>query len=167
MKRTLALTVVAVALAVVPVAFGADTSTLGVTVGPEASFTAMAASPSLTHSGTNFAAFGGTTTFTFKMRTTQTTGEGHISVAVAAFSGSSGLVIATDLAFTSTSASGTAYSSSAAADSTTAGPVADFGADAHSADAGDAGSVIWTLADRPAVKVGSYTAVATFTISAT
>jgi hypothetical protein len=42
-----------------------------------------------------------------------------------------------------------------------------FGADAHSADTGDAGSTDWSLLDKPSVKTGSYDSTATYTISAT
>jgi hypothetical protein len=45
--------------------------------------------------------------------------------------------------------------------------VATFGANTHSAGAGTTGnSVAWTLLNDPAYPTGSYTAVATFTISA-
>jgi hypothetical protein len=42
-----------------------------------------------------------------------------------------------------------------------------FGADAHSADAGDSGTTVWTLADMPSIKTGAYSSTATYTISAT
>jgi hypothetical protein len=47
--------------------------------------------------------------------------------------------------------------------------VVTFGADAHStggASASDAGSVTWSLTNDPVYKTGTYTATATFTISA-
>jgi hypothetical protein len=152
------------ALTIVPLAF-ADDSTLGVDVGPEATFAAVDATTTLTKADTTFLAFGGTTNFTYKIRTSQSTGTGSITVKVTAFS--SGGPAISDLSFTCTSpTSGTACSSTAA-NTVTAQPVVTFGADAHSADTGDAGSAVWSLADRTAVKTGSYTSTATFTISAT
>jgi len=52
-----------------------------------------------------------------------------------------------------TQCSGTVNSSTAAATS-----VATFGADAHSASAGNAGSVAWSLTDDPTYKTGAYSA---------
>jgi hypothetical protein len=45
--------------------------------------------------------------------------------------------------------------------------VGTFGAAAHSAVAGNSGSVAWTLTDDPAYGTGTYAATVTFTISAT
>jgi hypothetical protein len=167
MKRNLLLTVVA-ALAITPVAFGADASTLGVTVGPEASFTAVDATTTLTKGDTTFGAFVGTTNFTYKIRTTTSGGAGSITVGVTTFSGPALGPLVADLAYTcSGAASGTPCATSTAASTGTATSVAVFAADAHSADAGDAGATAWALADKPTARTGAYTSTATYTISAT
>jgi hypothetical protein len=44
--------------------------------------------------------------------------------------------------------------------------VATFGSNARSAQAGDGGSVTWTLTNDPQYRVNNYSATATFTISA-
>jgi hypothetical protein len=163
-KRNVLVVITISALASVSAAFGADTSALSVTVAPEASFASVSAA-ALTKADTAFGDYSGTTSFTYKIRTSQTTGTGSITVAVVAFTGTGAPAVA-DLAYTCTAASGTPCASSTAA-STTATSVATFGADAHSADAGDAGTAAWTLVDRPQVKTGSYSSTATFTISAT
>ncbi|HUS05787.1 MAG TPA: hypothetical protein VMZ52_05815 [Bryobacteraceae bacterium] len=165
MKRTLLLSIATAALAIVPAAF-AETSTLGVTVAPEASFTTVAASTSLSKSDTTFGAYSGTTTFSYKIRSTQTTGTGSIAVQVSTF-GTGGPAVS-DLAYTCTApSSGTPCSSSTAASTAAATSIVGFGADAHSADSGDSGTAVWTLQDRTAIKTGDYTSTATFTISAT
>jgi len=156
------------ALAVAPLAFAAGdpnattTSILGVTVGPEASFTVIDPNTALTKSDTSFAAFGGTTNFTYKIRTAEA-GSGSITVAVTAF-GAGGPVLA-DLAYTCTATVGSGCSASTGA-STTATSVVIFGSGVHSADAGSTGTAAWTLADRPTTKTGSYSSTATFTIAA-
>ena len=65
------------------------------------------------------------------------------------------------------SAPGSACSGSQTASTTVATPVATFGADAHSAAAGNSASVDWTLTNDPVYKAGTYSATVTFTISAT
>ena len=163
-KRNLFTVIATAALAIVP-AFCDDTSALSVTVGPEATFASAFSATSLTAADTKFGGFGGTTSFTYKIRTSQTTGTGSIAVQVSTF-GTGGPAVA-DLAYTCTSpTSGTPCSSSTAASTSTATSVVTFGADAHSADEGDAGTAVWTLADRTGIKTGSYSSTATFTISA-
>jgi len=153
------------ALAILPSAFGADTSALNITVGPEATFASAFSATSLTAADTKFGGFSGTTNFNYKIRTTQGSGTGSITVQVTAF-GSDGPAVS-DLSYTCTApSSGTPCSSSTPASSATATSIVTFGADAHSADAGDSGSAVWSLVDRPQVKTGSYTSTATFTISA-
>ena len=168
MKRTLKLAVGIAALSAAPAVFAATdsgTTDLQVTVGPEASFTVGSGTTTLTASDTKFGGYAGTTSFTYKIRTTQSGGTGSIVVQVTTF-GAGGPAVA-DLAYTCTAASGTACGSSTAASTTSGTSVVTFGADAHSADAGDAGSTAWALADKPSVKTGSYTSTATYTISAT
>ena len=165
MKRALALRFAVAALALVPAAFG-ETSALSVTVGAEASFSAIDATPTLTHSGTNFASFTGTTNFSYKLRTTLSGGTGSITVAVAAFSGA-GAPSLSDLSFACTDAIALGAPCESTVASTSAQPVITFGTDKHSADLGNAGTADWTLVDQPTTKTGLHTAVATFTISAT
>ena len=169
MKRITIFALAVTVLAVAPMAIAADTaakdSTLGVTVGPEASFTAVDTTTALTKSDTVFGAYGGTTNFTYKIRTTKVGGTGTITVMVTTF-GTGGPAVA-DLSFVNTApTSGTPVTTSAVASTTVAGAVVGFGADAHSADAGDSGTTVWTLADRTGIKTGDYSSTATFTIAA-
>jgi hypothetical protein len=151
-------------LAIAPMAFGND-CTVGVTVGPEATFTAVDATTSLTKGDSTFGAYGGTTNFTYKIRTTKSGGTGSITVLVTSF-GTGGPAVS-DLAYTCTSpTSGTACASSTAASTVTASPVVTFGADAHSTDTGDSGTAVWTLADRTGIQTGTYSSTATFTVAA-
>ena len=166
MKRNILLTAAAAALAFAPAAFG-DDSTMSVAVGPEATFTALNATTTMSKGNTTFGNFAGTSSFTYKIRTTLVGGTGSITVALTVFS--SGGPALTDLAYTCTApSSGTPCSTStpitAAATPTT---VVSFGTDAHSADVGDSGTAVWSLVDRPQIQTGTYTATATFTISAT
>lgn len=170
MKQKLIFALAIAALAIAPMAIGADTaakdSTLGVTVGPEASFTAVDATTTLAKGGdVLFAAYTGTTNFTYKIRTTLSGGTGTITVMVTTF-GTGGPAVA-DLSFVNTApTSGTPVTTSAVASTTVAGAVVGFGADAHSADTGDSGTTVWTLADRTGIKTGAYSSTATFTIAA-
>jgi hypothetical protein len=167
MKRKLMFAMTFAALAVVPAAFADDTGTsvLSLAVAPEASFSTAFTGTTLTTSGGKFGAYSGTTNFTFKIRTSESTGSGHITVQVTDFA-TGGPAIA-DLSFNCTTASsGTGCSAGTAASSASAVNVVNFGAGAHSADAGDAGSVAWNLVNRTDVKTGSYTSTATFNISA-
>jgi hypothetical protein len=135
-------------------------------VGAEASFSAAFTATTLNHSGTKFASYSGTTNFTYKIRTTQSGGTGSVTVQVTDFE-TNGPAVA-DLSYTCAGvSSGTPCSGSTAASSSSTTSVGTFGADAHSADAGDAGSVTWTLVDRTDTKTGTYSSTATFTISAT
>jgi hypothetical protein len=162
MKRTILLAITAAAFASMPV-FG-DNSTLGVTVGPEATFTALSASTSLTKGDSTFGNYGGTTSFTYKIRTTEGGGSGSITVQVTTFS-AGGPAVA-DLAYTCTAPSSGTPCASTPASTSSGTSVVGFGADAHSADVGDSGTAIWSLVDRPQIKTGSYSSTATFTISA-
>ncbi len=164
-KRNVFIAITAAVLSVVPFAF-ADNCTVGVTVGPEATFTAVDATTTLSKGNTTFGAYGGTTNFTYKIRTTESGGTGSITVLVTSF-GTGGPAVA-DLAYTCTSpTSGTPCASSTAASTSVASSVVAFGADAHSADSGDSGTAVWTLADRTGIKTGTYSSTATFTVSAT
>jgi len=165
-KRSLLTVIATTTLALVPAAFGQNTSALNVTVGPEATFASAFSATTMTAADSKFGGFGGTTAFTYKIRTSQSSGTGSITVQVSAFD--TGGPAVSDLAYTCTApSSGTPCSSSTAASTSVATSVVGFGADAHSADTGDAGSAVWALVDRTGVKTGSYSSTATFTISAT
>ena len=140
---------------------------LRVTVSPEASI-AVTSSPTLAKGGTKFESYTGTTTYTFKVRTMQTTGAGSVTAMVTtAFAAASGITTADLSHVASTAGAGTANTASTTASATVATNLLTFGADAHSSDSSDTGTISWTLADRPAYKTGAYSTVVTLTISAT
>lgn len=153
--------------------FGASATTnLSVTIGPEAAIAITTADTALATSGGLFAPFTGTTNFLYKIRTAQTDGQGHISLKITSdFDGSGGPSVAKPptagdaLTYTCTTGSGTPCDSGQTASTSATTPVASFGSDVHSARDGDAGSVAWSLTNDPAYKTGTYTAVATLTIS--
>jgi hypothetical protein len=178
MTRRLAMAVILLAALGAVSAFGqtfgaSGTTSLAVTVGPEASIAVATASTPLTTSGGLFADFTGTTNFLYKIRTAQSGGEGHIVLQITSdFNGTGGPSVASPpspgdaLTYTcTTAASGTPCSSAQTAKTAGTTPVALFGADAHSARDGDAGSVAWSLTNDPAYRTGSYSATATLTIS--
>ena len=150
-------------------------TTLSVTVAAEASIAINSSTTSLATTGTLFADYTGSTNFTYKVRTGQSSGSGSIVLQITSdFNGTGGPKVATPpspgdaLTYTcSVASSGTGCSSAQTASTTSSTAVATFGADAHSTKAGDSGSVSWTLTNDPLYKTGSYTATATFTISAT
>ena len=147
------------------------TTTLSVTVAPAAAIQINTATTTLTTSGSVFGAvYSGTTSFTYKMRTTFASGTGTITLQVTSdFSPANGPSVAggDPLTYTCTLASGTACTGSVSASTAAATSVGTFGANAHSIDAGDAGSTAWSLANLPHYRTGTYTATVTFTISAT
>jgi hypothetical protein len=152
-----------------PAAFGqtaTGTTALAVTVGAEASL--QLSTTAFVNGAGTFGNFTGTTSLTYKIRTRST---GSITAQVADFTPSGGPTIAG-------SASALSYACSVPSPAT-AGPgcsgqavsaaaftVANFGGNAHSMKAGDTGSVAWTLADDPAYPTDTYSAIVTFTISA-
>jgi len=148
---------------------------VAVNVTAEASIHIDTASVTLTSSGTNFADYTGTTAFTYKVRTGATAGTAGITLQVTTdFGGAGGPSVANSgttgdtLRYTCTvSAPANSCSGSQISSTTAATPVGTFGANVNSAKAGNSGSVAWTLIDDPAYAVGSYTAVVTYTISAT
>jgi hypothetical protein len=150
------------------------TTTLSVNVAAEASLSIGTSTTNLTSSGTLFADYLGTTNFTYKVRTTQASGTGMIAVQITADFPAGGPSVANSgttgdtLKFTCASAaSGTPCASALTASTATAVNAVTFGADARSAKAGDAGHVDWDLVNDPQYKTGSYSATATFSISAT
>ena len=149
------------------------TGNVSVNIGAEASIQIDTKDLTLTSVGTSFADYTGTTAFTYKIRTGS--GSAGITLKVTTdFSGTGGPSVASPptagdtLAYTCTvSSPGTACSASQTASTTSSTPVGTFGADNHSASAGNSGSVAWTLTDDPQYSTGTYTATVTFTISAT
>ncbi len=154
---------------------GSGTTTVSVTVGAEASISIDTGATSLTSSGTLFSNFAGTTSFTYKIRTTKVGGTGSITSQVTTdFSPSGGPSVASPpssgdaLTYTCTvSSPGAACSSSQTSSTTASTPVATFGASASSSKPGNSGSVGWTLTNDPMYQTGPYSATVTFTISAT
>lgn len=150
------------------------TSNVTVSVAPEASISINTPTSTLSASS-SFADFTGATAFTYKLRTSASTGSGNIQLEVTTdFSPANGPSVASPLtgsdrlSYTCTVASpGTGCSGSQTASTTTQTPVATFGADAHTAVAGNSGSITWNLTNDPQYKPNTYTAVVTFTISAT
>jgi hypothetical protein len=163
------------ALASVPnmLAQTTGTSTLSMTVAAGASITISTSTTTLTAAST-FAAYTGTTSFSYSIRTSQSTGAGSIQVKITSdFSPSSGPSVGTPpssgdaLTYTCTSTVGTACSTAQTASTSSNTSVVTFGADAHSAASGSTGTVVWSLTNDPTYKSGTYSATATFTISAT
>jgi hypothetical protein len=150
------------------------TNNVNLTVNAEAGLT-IGGDANLTSTGTNFSNYTGTTNFTYFIRTGQSAGTGSIQLKVTTdFSGTGGPSVATPptagdaLTYLNTvSAPGTAAGGSLTASTASSTGVATFGADAHSTKAGNSGSTAWTLTNDPLYKTGSYTAVVTYTISAT
>jgi hypothetical protein len=149
------------------------TSTLTVTVPPLAAITINTASTALTASS-SFSPYTGTTSFSYSVRTSQANGTGSIQLKITSdFSPSAGPSVGNPistgdtLTYTCSAAVGTACASTQAASTSVNTTVVNFGADAHSGASGSNGSVTWSLPNDPNYKSGTYTAVATFTISAT
>jgi hypothetical protein len=152
------------------------TTTVSVAISPEAALQINTGTSTLTASGTNFNSnYTGTTSLTYKVRTTKVGGSGTISLKVTTdFGPAGGPSVATPptagdtLAYTCTVTSpGTGCSGSQTSSTTASTSVATFGTDAKSASAGNGGSVSWTLTNDPQYSTGTYTATVTFTISAT
>ena len=149
------------------------TTTLSVTVGAEAAISVTTATTTLTAGAGAFADFTGSTAFSYKIRTTKVGGTGSITAQVTSDFAAGGPSVAAPLpgdtmTFACTVvAPGTACAGTPAA-STSAVSIASFGANAKSAKAGNAGnSLAWTLPNDPLYETGTYTAVVTFSISAT
>lgn len=174
MKRlnTLAIFVAILALAT-PAAFGqfaaSGTTTLSLTVGPEAALSVTDVTTSLTTAaGGLFADYVGTTNFTYKIRTTRVDGTGSITAQVTTpFAAGGPSVAAGDLTYgCAVAAPATACTGPVTAATSSDTTVAGFGTNARSARAGNSGSVAWTLVNDPQYETGNYTAVVTFSISA-
>jgi hypothetical protein len=152
------------------------TTSVQVAIAPEAALQINTATSTLTAAGTNFNNnYTGTTSLTYKVRTTKVGGSGAITLKVTTdFSPAGGPSVGTPptagdtLAYTCTlTGVGTACSGSQTSSTASSTGVGTFGANAKSANAGDGGSVAWTLTNDPQYSTGTYTATVTFTISAT
>jgi hypothetical protein len=175
MKKLLLLMIVAAML--VPCAFAQlnpVTSTVSVNVLAEAGLT-VPTNATLTSTGSLFANYTGTNTFTYYVRTSSGTGGGgSITMQVTSDFGPGGPSVASSaatgdyLTYVSTPVSpATAATTSLTASTTTATTVATFGANAHSAKGGNAGNTVnWTLINDPMYATGTYTSTVTWTISA-
>jgi hypothetical protein len=179
MRKNLLLAVVALMLtasfAHAQLGTTAPTNNLTLTVGAEAALTISGGgSTPLTSVGTNFANYTGTTSMTYFIRTTESTGLGSIVLKVTSdFAGPGGPSVTTPpsagdaLTYGCTvAAPGTACTGPVTALTSGTTSVATFGAGAHSAKAGNAASVAWTLTNDPVYKTGAYSATVTITISA-
>jgi len=150
------------------------TTSLSVVVGPEAALTVNTATTSLTAAGGTFSnPFTGTTSLTYFMRTSKTSGTGSLTVKITTdFAPAGGPLVATSgatgdaLTFTCTMTGGTACATAQTASTTTAATFGTWGTAFSTPKAGDPASVGWSLVDDPAYAANTYTATATFTISA-
>jgi hypothetical protein len=154
----------------------AQTTTLSVAIGPEASLTVNTSTSSFTTADSTFSSdYISTTNLTYKIRTTKTTGTGNITLKVTTdFAGTGGPSVAVPpsagdtLTYLATvSAPGTAATGSQTASTTASTSVGTFGGGASSLKAGNTASVAWDLTNDPVYGTGTYTATVTFTISAT
>lgn len=148
------------------------TTNLNVNVVAEAAIRVDTANTNLISAG-SFANYLGTTNYTFKIRTTNGGGAGAVVVKISTdFAPAGGptvgsgnltysCVVGAPVTGTGTACAGPVTAT--AADTS----VATFGNNTHSLGAGTGGSsVAWTLLNDAAYITGSYTGVATFTISA-
>ena len=150
------------------------TTTVSVTIGPQAGLNITNSSTPLTASGSNFNQFTGSTAMTYFVRTTTMGGGGFITVKVTSdFSPAGGpsvaspLTAADALTYTCTVVSpGTACTGAQIASTGSQTNVATFGTNVHTNSTGSTASVGWTLANDPNYKTGTYNATMTFTISA-
>jgi hypothetical protein len=151
-------------------------TSVSVTVGAEAAIRIDSATSTLSTSGAVFGSdYTGSTAFTYKVRTRQGDGSGTIQLQIVSdFSPAGGPSVASPLDpedalrySCKVSGPGTGCSGAQTASTTTATPVAAFGANARSTKAGNAGSLAWTLANDPQYATGTFAAVATLTISTT
>lgn len=153
----------------------AQTTTLSVTVGPEASLTVNTGTTDLSTASTAFAnPYTASTSLTYFIRTSKTGGSGTLTLKVTTdFSGTGGPSVASSgtsgdtLTYLCTvSTPGTACTGSQTASTTSSTPLGTWGTGASSVKAGNSASVAWSLVDDPAYATGTYTATTTFTISA-
>jgi hypothetical protein len=150
------------------------TNQVSVTVAAEAALTIGASATTLTSTGSNFSDYTGATPFTYFIRTTNVGGTGFIKLQVTTdFAPTGGPSVGTPPTGSDTlsyvcvvSGPGTPCSGSQTSLVSSQTSVGTFGANAHSTKAGNSASVNWTLSNDPLYVTGSYTAVVTYTISA-
>jgi hypothetical protein len=150
-----------------------------VIVAPESAISVTTPTTNLTEAtgvGIFGAPYTGTTNFSYKVRSQLSGGGGSITVRITGDFAAGGPSVATPptgdaMTYTcTTAASATPCTGSITSSTTVATAVASFATNAHSAagvGSSDAGTVIWSLPNDPVYKTGSYSATATFTISAT
>ena len=147
------------------------TTTVSVTIGPQAGLNIVNSSTPLTLTGSNFT---GSTNLTYFVRTTTTGGGGSITLKVTTdFSPTGGPSVGSPpttgdaLTYTCTVASpGTACTGTQISSITTQTNLATFAANVHTAAGGSTASVNWSLNNDPNYKTGTYNSTVTFTISA-
>ncbi|MGA3334112.1 MAG: hypothetical protein ABSC62_08110 [Terracidiphilus sp.] len=153
------------------------TANLAVTVGNEAAI-AVVSSSALTSTGTTFADYTSITDLTYWVRTTVS---GTITVEITTDFSTGGPGGGPSVKTPPTSGDAltytcsvqapvtglaTACSTAQTASTSSATMVVNFGATTQSLKAGDDAKTMWTLTNDPSYAAGSYTAVATYTISA-
>jgi hypothetical protein len=151
------------------------TTTVSVSIAAEAGLVVNTATTTLGAGASVFANFTGSTSLTYKIRTSKSGGSGSITLQVTSdFSPSNGPSVASPptagdaLSYTCTvSSPGTACSGPITSSTSSSTSVATFGTDAHSTASGNSATVAWTLTDDPVYKTASYSATVTFTVSAT
>jgi hypothetical protein len=154
------------------------TTTLSVTIAAESAISVTSSTTTLSETagaGIFGSPFTGTTNFSYKVRSMKVGGGGSITVKITTDFAAGGPSVASppvpadQVTYTCTTASSaTPCTGSVNASTSTATNVATFATDAHSTVGGsDAGSVSWTVPNDPIYKTGTYSATATFTISAT
>ena len=151
------------------------TSSVSVAVAAEAALTVNTSTTTLSSTGTNFSSYTGSTSLTYFIRTTPTSGHGSIVLEVTTdFSPTGGPSVGSPptsgdaLTYNCTvSSPGTACTGPLTAKTSSTTNVGTLGPDAHSTFAGNSASVAWTLTNDPVYKVGTYTATVTFTVNAT
>lgn len=144
------------------------TTSLSVTVSSAATISISTATTTLT-AATTWGDYTGTTTGTVRMRTSKTGGSGSVTVQITTAFAAGGPAMS-NLSYTCTVAEtseATACSGSVDASATAGTSVLTMGTDGQTADAGDSFSVNWSLDNLPSYTEGSYSATATFTVSAT
>ena len=148
------------------------TTNLNVNVAAEAAIRVDTANTNLTSAG-SFANYTGTTSWSYKIRTSSAGTGGAVVVKISTdFAPAGGPAVASgNLTYTCgvtapNFGTGTACAGSVTAASTDTN-VATFGTSTRSASVGTQNNAVnWTLVNDPVYATGSYTAVATFTISA-
>ena len=156
------------------------TANLTLTIGPEAAIT-VTNSPAFNLTGGTFGNYTTTTSLNWKVRTGSAATTAGITVKItqdfSAGGANGGPSVANpptsgDLltymctSDTAPTGSATACTGSQTASTNSATPVVVFGANTQSLKTGNSASTSWTLVDDPNYAAGSYTAVATYTISA-